>query len=232
MTFLYILLSIIVFIVLLLCIKITFVTNYEEDFVLEAKWLFVRYKLYPPKEKKTEKKKKDTPKEPKKDSKPKKEKKPNIIKRFYKNQGLTGVIELINAAATVMTGMFKRIFKSIIIDSMDIAMLVTGEDSAKTAVNYGEVCAAVFPAIGLICSTMRVKKHRINIRPDFIGSENKAYFNLVISVIPIKIINAAIIFVFQFLFKVLAKLFWGSKKESNESKKNKENKDNYNSIKE
>lgn len=219
MVFLYILLSLIIFIVLLLCIKITFITEYDEEFELEARWLFIKYRLYPPKEKKSEPKKKDVTKKSKKDSKPKKEKKPNIIKRFYENQGLTGVVELINTAASVVNGMFKRIFKSIVIDSMEIAMQVTGGDSAITAINYGEVCATVFPAMGLICSTMRVKKYKVNIAPDFIGTQNKAYFSAVVSVVPIKIVNAAIILVFQFFFKVLAKLFLGSRKEYKEDKK-------------
>lgn len=213
MVFIYILLSILIFIVLLLCIKLTFITKYEDVFELEARWLFIRYKLYPPKEKKDEKKEKDVKKEPKKDSKPKKEKKPNLIKKFYENQGLTGLIELISATASAVNGVFKRIFKSIVIDSMHIAMRVTGEDSAKTAVNYGEVCAAVFPAMGFICSTIRVKKYRIDISPDFIGSENKAYFSAVVTVIPIKIINAAVIFLFQVLFNVLIKLFLGGRKD-------------------
>lgn len=213
MVFLYILLSILLFIVLLLCVKISFIMKYDDVFELEVRWLFIRYKLYPPKEKKDEKKDKNVKKEPKKDSKPKKEKKPNIIKKFYENQGLTGLIELISATASAVNGVFKRLFKSIIIHSMHIAMQVAGEDSAKTAVKYGEVCAAVFPAMGLICSTMRVKRYRIDIYPDFIGSENKAYFNAVVSVIPIKIINAAVILIFQVLFNVLIKLFLGSRKE-------------------
>ena len=127
---------------------------------------------------------------------------------------MTGVIDLISATASVVNGMFKRIFKSVVINSLVIAMQVTGEDSAKTAMNYGEVCAAVFPAVGLMCSTIRVKRYKINITPDFIGSGNKAYFSAVISVIPIRIVNAAIIFLFQFLFKVLAKLLLGGRKDS------------------
>ncbi|NLX94475.1 MAG: DUF2953 domain-containing protein [Clostridiales bacterium] len=214
MVFLYIILSIIFFLVLLLCIKITVATQYNEDFELEVRWLFIKYKLYPPKEKKPKKEKKEDSKDNKKDKKPKKAKKPNPLKKFYENQGMTGVIDLISATASVVNGRFKRIFKSVVINSLVIAMQVTGEDSAKTAMNYGEVCAAVFPAVGLMCSTMRVKRYKINITPDFIGSENKAYFSAVISVIPIRIVNAAIIFLFQFLFKVLAKLLLGGRKDS------------------
>jgi hypothetical protein len=67
-------------------------------------------------------------------------------------------------------------------------------------------------------STISIKKHKVNIIPDFIGSESKAYFSAVVFVIPIRIINAAIIFIVQFFFKVLVKLFLGSK----EGKKNKQ----------
>lgn len=218
MTFLYVLLSIILFVVLLLSIKITFVTQYKEDFKLEVRWLFIKIKVYPTKENKQDKKKKDNTKTPKKgiekESKQKKPQKTNIFGRFYINQGMTGVIELIKSTASVLNGMFKRIFKSITIRSLDIAMIVTGEDAAKTAINYGKVCSAVFPATKIICSAVQVKKHRINIAPDFIGTENKAYFSAEFSIIPIKITNAAVIFLFQFLFKVLVKFFLGSRKVS------------------
>ena len=196
-----------------MCVKITFVTQYKDEFELEVRWLFIKYKLYPPKDEKPEKEKKDDKKDPKKDKKPKKSKKTNPFKKFYNNQGLTGVVELINTTASIVNGMFKRIFKSVVINTLDIAILVTGEDSAKTAVNYGEVCAAVFPPVGLICSTMLVKKHDINITPDFIGSQSKAYFSAVVSVVPIRVTNAAVIFLFQFLFKVLLKFFLGGRKE-------------------
>lgn len=86
MVFIYILLSILIFIVLLLCIKLTFITKYEDVFELEARWLFIRYKLYPPKEKKDEKKRKMLRKSLKKTANLKKRKNQTLLKSFMKTK--------------------------------------------------------------------------------------------------------------------------------------------------
>ena len=92
-------------------------------------------------------------------------------------------------------------------------MTVGAGDSAQTAIKYGKVCSAAFPAMGLIVSTMRVKKYNIEVTPDFINGENSARLHTKISVRPIALINAAIIMAFELLFKVVIKLLRHSKVE-------------------
>lgn len=213
MTFLYVLLSIIAAIILLLCIRVVAVLNYNEYFNLNVRWLFLKFQIYPKKEKHEEKANKEKKDEPK-DKKKKKESKnkSNPLKEFYENQGFNGVLELIGNASSAVTGMLKRIMKAIVINDLNLGISVSGSDSASTAIDYGETCAKVYPAMGAVCSTMNVRKYEVDIKPDFINGIKKAQFNVVISVIPIRIINAALILVVQLLFKVLLKLFLGSRK--------------------
>ena len=65
--------------------------------------------------------------------------------------------------------------------------------------------------MGLIVSTMRVKKYNLEINPDFIYGKNEAKLHTAVSVRPIRLINAVIVLVFELLFKVVIKLLKHSK---------------------
>ena len=214
LTALYIILGIIAFFVILLSIKFVVTVHYEDDVTLSVSWLFLKFGILPPKENKKpkkEKKKKEKPKEESEVIPEPKEKKDNMFVRFYHNQGLSGVIQLIKDAARAVGGMFKRIGRAFLFEELYISMLVGAGDAAATAEKYGKVCSAVFPSLGLFVSTMRVKKYNLDINPDFINGNNKARFHAKISVRPIALINAVIIVAFQLLFKVLIKLLKHSK---------------------
>lgn len=116
MTALYIILGIIAFIILLLSIKVMITVHYDEELTVSLSWLFLKFDLLPMKEKHPKKEKKKKEKEPKKtDEKipePKK-KKDNMFVRFYHNQGVSGVVQLLKDAAAALSGMFRRIGQSL-----------------------------------------------------------------------------------------------------------------------
>lgn len=218
MTALYIILGIIAFFVIILSIKVAVTVHYEDDVELSVKWLFLNIKILPKKENSEKKKKDPKPKKekkPKEESEivkePKKKKQDNMFVRFYRNRGVPGVVQLLKDAANAVGGMFKRIGRAFLFEELYISLTVGAGDSAETAIKYGKTCSAAFPAMGLIVSTMRVKKYNIEINPDFINGSNSARLHTRISVRPIKLINAVIIVAFELLFKVVVKLLKHSK---------------------
>ena len=218
MTALLIILGIIAFFVILLSIKVVVTVHYEDEVELSASWLFLKFNILPSKEKGEEKKKKEKkPKEekPKDESEivkePKKKKKDNMFVRFYRNRGVEGVVQLLKDAAKAVGGMFKRIGRAFLFEELFVSMTVGKGDSAQTAIKYGETCSAVFPAMGLIVNTMRIKKYSIEVNPDFIHGKSNAKLHTKVSVRPIKLINAVIIVAFELLFKVVIKLLKHSK---------------------
>lgn len=218
MTALYIILGIIAFFVIILSIKVAVTVHYEDDVELSVKWLFLNIKILPKKEDAEKKKKEPKPKKekkPKEESEivkePKKKKQDNMFVRFYRNRGVSGVVQLLKDAANAVGGMFGRIGRAFLFEELYISLTVGAGDSAETAIKYGKTCSAAFPAMGLIVSTMRVKKYNIEINPDFINGSNSARLHTKISVRPIKLINAVIIVAFELLFKVVVKLLKHSK---------------------
>ena len=222
---LYIILAVIALIVILFSIKVSVTAVYDETFTLDVKWLFIKLRIYPEDEEKKAKKeakkaeKEQKKKNPKKE-KPKKEKteesaspKSNIFKDFYNNQGFAATVNLIRTAAAQLGGFLKGVYRAFVIENLTVLLRVSaGDDAAQTAIKYGKVCSAVYPAMGFICSNMKVKQYDVNVVPDFISAENTATFKLSLSVRPIKLTNAVIVLAFRLIFKVLLKLLKGSKK--------------------
>jgi hypothetical protein len=141
----------------------------------------------------------------------KKKKGDNMFVRFYKNRGVSGVVQLLKDAVKALGGMFGRIFRAFKIEELYIAMSVGGGDSAETAIQYGKICSAAFPAMGLLVNKMKIKKYSIDISPDFIYGKTEAKLHTKISLRPIKLINAVFVLVFELLFKVVFKLLKHSK---------------------
>lgn len=224
---LYIILAVIALIVILFSIKVSVTAVYDETFTLDIKWLFIKLRIYPEdEEKKAKKEAKKAEKEQKKKNskkeKTEKEKteepsqpKSNIFKDFYNNQGFAATVNLIRTAAAQLGGFLKGVYRAFVIENLTVLLKVSaGDDAAQTAVKYGKVCSAVYPAMGFICSNMKVKQYDVNVVPDFISAENTATFKLSLSVRPIKLTNAVIVLAFRLIFKVLLKLLKGSKKNN------------------
>ncbi len=227
MAFLYTLLGIILFIIVLFLVPVRVTAHYEDNFEMTVQYGLVKFKLFPQKEKdekkkkpKKDKPKKDKPannKDKKKSDKKPKEKKDNIFLAFYKNQGFEAVIQLIADALGAITGMFGGIFKHFVFRELYLEMKITGPDAASTAIKYGKISSAVFPAMGYICSKAKVRKYNIDISPDFLGVKDEAMFHFQFGLCPIFVTNSVIAAGFKLFKNVLLKLI----KSQNADNKNK-----------
>lgn len=169
MLWLYILLGALLFILLILLIPIRMKLKYQNELLLSLYIGFVKLRLIPakPKKPKKEKSKKKTDEKPKET-----EKKKNIIKE----KGISWLVNLIKKLAQLAGGVLKDFFKHIIIRKLMLSIVVAEEDAAKTAVNYGYYCSAVYPAVGIIVKTAKCKKYGVDIKPDFDENAKPDYF--------------------------------------------------------
>lgn len=217
MTALYIILGIIAFFIIVLSIPVVLDLEYTDAVRCKVSWLFLKFTLYPfPEKKKKEKKPKEETKEEKpeekKEEKPKKE---NFLKTFYNNQGLSGVIELINNCVGVLKRFSVRFIKrAVIIKKFHLDIHITEDDAAATAIKYGKVCAALYPSLGFICSNMKVKDYKVNVFADYCGEKTTVSFVTKTAFIPRALINSGIALVFS-LLKQLLKVVISNNKSSN-----------------
>ena len=209
---LWIILAFIALIVILFSIKFTVSLTYNEQFNVDVKWLFIKKHILPGSDEekeekpKKEKKEKPTKEKPEEDNKQEEQKKDNILVSFYKNQGFSGVMQLLRDTVSAINGMFGSIFRHFVFHELKLYLTVGAGDSAETAILYGKTCSYVFPAMGLITSTCKVKDYCCDIQPNFMQADKTAVFRVVMSFRPIFITNAVIVLAFKLLFKVVFKL--------------------------
>lgn len=227
MTGLLIFAGIILFFVLLLSIPVVLDLEYIDLFKFRVSWLFIKLNIYPQDENKKKNKKKKEPKPKEKapqknntEQKPQEalpEKKDNFIKTFYNNQGVIGIIDLIRNCAAYLGKFSMGFLKSIYISKLFINISVTESDAAKTALKYGKICQEVYPPLGFICSSCRVKNYKVNIWADYCGDKTKGAFETKIKIVPRSIINAAIALVFRFGIQLLKVVFSNIKSSKNKN---------------
>ena len=213
MTALYIILGIIAFFVIVLSIPVVLDLEYTDAVRCKVSWLFLKFDIYPfpekkKKEEKPKKEKKEEKPEEKKEEKPK-QKKENFLKTFYNNQGLSGVLELLNnCVAALKRFSVKFIKRAVIFKKFHLDIHITEDDAAATAIKYGKVCSALYPSLGFICSNMKVKDYKVNVLADYCGEKTTVEFVTKTAFIPRALINAGIALVFSLLKQLLKSCYF------------------------
>ena len=160
--------------------------------------------------------------EPSKVEKTKKEKPQkqgnSLIKQLYLDHGYEGLEKMLRDLGSSLGGFFGKIYKTFTIDELYITMITAGSDAADTAIKHGKLCAWLYPVLGKLVSTCKVKKYDFDISPDFLAPKSTASAFVRFHVRPIKITNAAVVLALQLVFKILFKILF-SKKKSDKSKK-------------
>ena len=144
MIVLYVILSLLaltaVLVAFVLTQKIKVHITYGNDLKIVARLLFIKYTLYPSKEKKRK------AKPAKKKSKRKKKAQQPQESEKSKNKQATkkkGVYETISFVGTLIGELLSRFKKAMSVDINKLRVVVGGaEDAARAAVEYGAVCAA------------------------------------------------------------------------------------------
>lgn len=170
---LYIILGILLLIFLILLIPVEIIAHYGDDLTLTLKVLFYRKVLLPqpekpekPKMEKKEKKPEDKPKE-KKEPKEEKEKKSSYLTKLREKKGLSGVLSLLTGLAKIAGSTLKGLFSHLVIRRLDVGIALSSGDAASTAINYGRLCAVVYPAVDVIVSSTVCRDYRVSLEPVF-----------------------------------------------------------------
>ena len=167
---LYIILGILLLLFLISLIKVEVFASYSDELTLTLKVLFYKKTLLPAPEKpkKQPEKKEQKPKEPqpKKEKKPK-EKKPSYLTKLREKKGLTGLLSLLSGLAKIAAGTLKGLFSHLVIRKLDVGIALSSGDAASTAVNYGKLCSAVYPAVNVIVAATVCKNYNVTLEPVF-----------------------------------------------------------------
>lgn len=183
-------------IVLLLSCPVHLYASYQEEWRARIRYLFITYTLVP---KKTKRKRKKKKKEPAPSEKKEEQEKSSGLRDIIKEKGIKGLLELLKQLANAAVGGAKILFRHLVIRKCNLTVTVGDEDAAETAMEYGYLCAAVYPASGAIISNTKCRDHNIRVVCDFHQKETTVWFQGHASVKLVFLAAAAVTAFFRFL---------------------------------
>lgn len=220
MTALYMIGGILLFAILLLIIPLSFCFKYDGEPELILRYMFIKIKLVPPKEKAEETKGSNQRKTEKESDKESKEKK-SSFKTLYKKRGLDGLLDIAKEAVSIIKTASQRILRHIVIKNLKVDLVIVGEDAADTAMKYGYVCAGIYPAISFIDSNITLKRKAVDITAGFNEKETRIFVETKVKIRPIFLLGPIIAAAFKSM-KLILKIRNDIEPQTDDVKKRKE----------
>lgn len=176
----YILGAIAVLIVLLLSIRVTLNIVLRDELAVYVRCLFIRIRLFPPKEKKFDPKKQERKQK-------KKENKPKTVLKEIEPEGVqkSSLTEKIKLVTEIVSVFFKTFSKYLHVKLAKVHVKVASDDAAKTAILYGVVSGAISCLVELLDSITnlnRLKRSSISVYPDYLSENVELDINISLSI--------------------------------------------------
>lgn len=204
---LWVILAVLLLLAAAMLIPLRVTVKYTDSIELVLKFLFIKIPLVPREEKsknkeksKIKKKKKtlnkteatskkrkngsqtDGSTEEKTEGDDEKGSKISQLKDLYKQHGLSGLINIFRELARLAGDTLKPLFKRVRLNRLDLDVCVAKDNAADTAVYFGYVCSAVYPALSVLLNVIRFEDYSVNIKPDFDKKESEIMLYAEISV--------------------------------------------------
>lgn len=185
---LYIILSIFALILILFLIPVSIIIEYDECFKLDIKYLFLKYHVLPSEEVEEEEKKE------KEEVEKTEEEKPNStlekVKEFYKKQGFKNFVKIIKGICSIVFKSGKNLILGVKIKEFDVYVLVSDENAAESAIQYGKVCSVIYPLMSMVREVG--KNVRCSIDLNYEEKSTTAKCSIKLQVIPLIVMKEAI----------------------------------------
>ena len=180
-------------IVIFSSLRIKICLNKNGFLVIKYLFLSFKYDLY------GEKKLKPVKKRSKKAPKNKQTKKEGYFKKLYSEDGLLdGTVKLLSTVKEVISKLFALVSECEI-ENLNLDITVAASEPSNTAIYYGGVCAAVYPAIGLLNGIATVKKQNVNIKADYDAKSPKVDFVVIIKLRVFRALKFAFALIKEFI---------------------------------
>ena len=182
---LYILLGVLAAILLVLFSSVSLRVSYTDDLSIYLRFWFLRFKLYPEKPSKkpdAETKNAQT------------DKKPSKLKQLIDKNGLKDTLSTVFNTVKIILNSLSKISKHIRIRRLKLIVTAASENPALTGIEYGALCAVVFPFVKLLQNSTKLneKGAEVSVKSDFIITEPKFQLHTVIKLRVIYILSFGI----------------------------------------
>ena len=155
--------------------------SFKEEFYVKVK--FAKIKLYETAKKNEQKgKKKVTQESSEKEEQSTIGQSKELFLFLKEKHGFFGAVKRLLSLFRTMLDHIKSPMRHIKLNNIRVAITVSGDDAAATAIEYGKVCSVAYPVLSYIDSFSSVKFKKIDIKSDFAENKKEFEFSLKIKI--------------------------------------------------
>ncbi len=148
----------------------------------------------------------DKPKEPKPKKSPRASgKKPSKVQEFktmlttsFREDGVAATVSYLGELARLAGSAVGDALRAITVDKLHLDMLIATGDAGDTAVRYGQVCSALYPALAAISLKVRVRRQELRVEPNFLLEKSAAYADVRLRVSVYRVVGAGLKFLVKY----------------------------------
>ena len=155
-------LGIILFIILLLCLPVHVIAEWNNELKLKIRYLFLNFTVLP-----------EQKKEPKKQKEEKKPEKEHEAKKAKKKRSAEEIIDGVTDGIRRYSPGAKIILNNIRVHYLEGFWKICGEDAADCAIRYGRICALLSSFFGVVRNALRIEKTKLKVFPDFVAEKDE-----------------------------------------------------------
>lgn len=180
--------------VLLLFQKVSLRLLCDGEIEIFVKYLFLKFKVYPPKEKKGKDKKFFEKKKKSRKETEQKENAKNTLPSKKDGEKRSGIGETVSFVFDIIKRIANLVGSHGKIHVKKMLITVAGDDACDTAVKFGLMCSALgaIPTLCCLFGKAKTDDENIAVVPDFLGEKNSVSADVTVSVGVIYLLSAAI----------------------------------------
>lgn len=191
-------------ILLLLVVPVYGRLTYREELRLRLWVLGIPVTVFPEKLKRVKKAKKSAPGR-KKVKKVEKAKKPSALRQLktelaeaFRRDGVAASLRYLTRLAQLAGTALRDVLRAVTVARLELHLRIAAEEAADTAVEYGRVCAIVFPGLATLERWLPVRR-RVTVEPDFLREQSAAQLEVRFHVRLWRLLWAAVVFLVRYL---------------------------------
>ena len=104
---------------------------------------------------------------------------------FIHGKSLREILSMVAEITRIASEAFIGILRHIRVQELDVFVIAGGEDAASVAMLYGEACAVIYPAAGVVKEFCATKKLGVTVDADYDRKESVIQCECYFSVLPI-----------------------------------------------
>lgn len=192
-------------VLLLLVVPVYGRLTYREELRLRLWVLGIPITVFPERPKRVKKAKKSAPGR-KKAKRVEKAKKPSALRQLktelaesFRRDGVAASLRYLTRLAQLAGTALRDVLPAVTVARLELHLRIAAEEAADTAVEYGRVCAVVFPGLAALERWLPVRRRRVTVEPDFLRERSAAQIEVGFHVRPWRLLWAAVVFLVRYL---------------------------------